>query len=123
MKTIEDLQNLFPTIAELFATEDHNIGESYVDENGISSDYEENTFTYEEDGWLIEISYLCTGEWDRVSGGYWNPADRDLLRGWGEVTEIYASHYDEESDEDTEFSAENLTDLKTQINEILKELA
>ncbi|MDE7180297.1 MAG: hypothetical protein K2N88_03790 [Muribaculaceae bacterium] len=112
MKTIDDLKALLPTLLELFSQENHEIGESYWDQDedgwGKCEDYEDNSFIYEEDGWSIEVNYRCCGEFCNDPGDYWTPPCYDLIRAWGEVTEITACHYDEETDEEIEFSDEDL---------------
>ncbi|MCM1142291.1 MAG: hypothetical protein NC453_27285, partial [Muribaculum sp.] len=77
MKTIDDLKALFPTLIELVANNDHEIGDSYIEQDedgwGRCNDYNDNYVSYEEDGWCIEISYRCCGEWDNDPGDYWTP--------------------------------------------------
>lgn len=116
MKTLLELNALIPTIIKLMNKEEPKIGDYQEGE------YEENSFTYEEDGWVIEIDYNCTGYWciERETWDY--PGCCEVTSGWGEVEEIRASHYDEETDEETEFSEEDLTDLYKAVNENLKEL-
>lgn len=127
MKTSEDLKALFPALIELVENNDHEIGNSYFEQDeygwGRCNDYEDNSVTYEEDGWSIEISYRCCGEWDDDMGDYWTPASCDLKRAWGEVTEISVCHYDEETDEETVFSDEDLKELNSEINSILARIA
>lgn len=127
MKTIEDLNSLIPTIVDLLKNNDHEIGESYYEQDedgwGRCDDGISNHITYEEDGWLIEISYECCGEWDNDPGDYWTPPSSDLRRAWGEVTEITASHYDEDTDEETEFSDDDLNVLWGALDEELKNIA
>lgn len=127
MKTLEDLKKLFPIIVEEIRDSDHEIGESYPDqdEDGwyTCHDYEDNYYSYEEDGWLIEVSYRCTGNWDNDPGDYWTPPSSDLRSAWGEVTEITATHYDEDTDEESEFSKDDLSELWNAIDEVLKDIA
>ncbi len=72
MKSLEDLKKLFPVIIQLVQNKDHLIGKSSIvcdkDGWGRCDDYIENYFTYEEDGWCIEISYRCSGECDSDPG-------------------------------------------------------
>ena len=127
MKTLEDLKKLIPIIVEKFSGADHEIGDSYPDqdEDGYYTchEYIDNYFSYEEDGWFIEISYKCCGEWDCDSGDYWTPPSCTLEKAWGEVTEITASHYDDDTDEETEFSKDDLSELWDAIDEVLKDIA
>lgn len=127
MKTLEDLKKLIPIIVEKFSSADHEIGDSYPDqdEDGYYTchEYIDNYFSYEEDGWHIEISYKCCGEWDSDSGDYWTPPSCTLEKAWGEVTEITASHYDDDTDEETEFSEDDLSELWEALDEVLKDIA
>lgn len=127
MKTIEDLKALIPTIVNLFKDNHHEIGESYYEQDedgwGRCEDCTTNYFIYDEDGWLIEVTYECCGEWYNDPGDYWNPPCYDLIRGWGEVTEITASHYDEETGDKTEFGVDDLDELWKLLDEELKDIA
>lgn len=127
MKTLEDLKKLFPIIVEEIRDRDHEVGESYADqdEDGwyTCNEYASNYYAYEKDGWLIEVSYKCAGDWDNDPGDYWTPPSSSLDRAWGEVTEITASHYDEDTDEESEFSEDDLSELWDAIDEALKDIA
>lgn len=127
MKTKSDLHALIPTLVELMQNNDHEIGESYFEQDedgwGRCCDYTDNYLCYEEDGWLIEISYRCCGEWNNDPGDYWTPPSCDLRKAWGEVTEINASHYDEDTDEESEFTDEDTADLWKALDEVLKDVA
>ena len=127
MKTIDDLKALLPTLLKLFSKEEHNIGESYwdEDEDGWSKrhDYASNCFIYEEDGWYIEVEYECCGEFDSDSGDYWNAPYCELRCAWGKVSEISASYYDEETGDGIEFSEDELEEFLAPFNELLKDIA
>ena len=127
MKSIEDLKKLIPTIVGQIIREDHNVGKCHYeqDEDGWNpcSEYEPNYFTFEKDGWLIEVTYECCGEWDIDHGDYWTPPCCDLIKAWGEVTEITASHYDENTDEESEFSDNDLNELWDALDNELKDIA
>lgn len=127
MKTISDLNSLIPTIADQLRNDDHNIGQSYFEQDedgwGRCCDSETNYLCYEEDGWLIEITYECCGEWDNDPGDYWTPPSCTLLKAWGEVTEITATHYDEDADEETEFSEDDLKELWIALDKALEKIA
>lgn len=127
MKTIDDLKKLFPTLIELVANNDHEIGQSCYEQDedgwGRCDDYEDNYVSYEEDGWSIEISYRCCGVWDSDPGDYWTPSSCDLRRAWGNVTEITAYHYDDDTEEESEFSGNDLKELYKAINKVLKNIA
>lgn len=127
MKTIDDLKALIPTLSELLAKSDHEIGVSYFerDEDGwcVCDDYADNYFCYEEDGWSVEVSYKCCGEWDNDSGDYWTPPSCGLRKAWGEVTEISAYHYDDNTDEETTFEDKDLNELWTALDKVLEDIA
>ena len=112
---------------ELIRNNDHEIGESYYEQDedgwGRCDDSTTNYLCYEEDGWLIEVTYECCGEWDNDPGDYWTPPSCDLRRAWGEVTEITATHYDEDIDEESEFSEEDVNKLWIALDEELKDIA
>lgn len=129
MKTKADLNALTSILVELLHNNDHEIGESYYDRDeegygcGRCDDYATNYLCYEEDGWLIEITYECCGVYSDDSGDYWTPSCYDLKRAWGNVTEILASHIDEETDEESEFSDDDLKELWSALDEELKDIA
>lgn len=126
MKSKSDLNALIPTLVEQFLKKGHEIGESYFehdeDDWGRCEDSTTNYFCYEEDGWFIEVTYECCGEWDNDPGDYWTPPSSDLIRAWGEVKEISASHYDEDTDEESEFSEEDLCELWEELNKSLEHI-
>lgn len=127
MKTKSDLNSLIPTIVELLCNNDHEIGESYIDQDedgwGRCDEPATNYLCYEEDGWLIEITYECCGEYYSDPGDYWTPSCYDLKRAWGEVIEITASHLDEETDEESEFSDEDVKELWNALDKELRNIA
>lgn len=127
MKSVSDLNALIPTLVDLLASQDHEIGESYYEQDedgwGRCDDSTTNYFCYEEDGWLIEVTYECCGEWDNDLGDYWTPPSCDLRKAWGEVTEIIASHYDEDTDEETEFSEDDVKELWSSLDKVLEDIA
>lgn len=126
MKSKSDLNALIPTLVEQFLKKGHEIGESYFehdeDDWGRCEDSTTNYFCYEEDGWFIEVTYECCGEWDNDPGDYWTPPSSNLRKAWGEVTEITASHYDEDTDEESEFSEEDLCELWEELNKSLEHI-
>lgn len=126
MKSKSDLNALIPTLVEQFLKKGHEIGESYFehdeDDWGRCDDSTTNYFCYEEDGWFIEVTYECCGEWDNDPGDYWTPPSSDLIRAWGEVKEISASHYDEDTDEESEFSEDDLCELWEELNKSLEHI-
>ena len=127
MKTIADLNALIPTLVELLHNNDHEIGESYYEQDedgwGRSDEPATNYLCYDDDGWLIEITYECCAESYNDPGDYWTPPSHDLKGAWGKVTEILASHTDEETDEESEFSNDDLKELRGALDEELKDIA
>lgn len=127
MKTIDDLNALIPSIIDELKRQNHEIGESYFeqDEDGWvkCENKASNYFSYEEDGWVIEVYYDCCGDWDCDPGDFWTPSSCEIRKAWGEVTEITAYHYDEDSDEESEFSDDDLAKLWSALDEELKDIA
>ena len=127
MKTIADLNALIPTLVELLHNNDHEIGESYYEQDedgwGRCDEPATNYLCYDDDGWLIEITYECCAETYNDPGVYWTPPSHDLKGAWGKVTEILASHTDEETDEESEFSDDDLKELWGALDEELKDIA
>lgn len=121
MKTIEDLRALYPTIIDEIVNDTHEFGETYYGPDGWE-DYEDNFYTYEEDGWLIEIVYRCTGIFVNDPGDYWTPPCHDLEEGWGNVAEMSVTHYDEETGDETVFEDDDLCELNTLIDKALSNL-
>ena len=118
MKTLNDLKALYPTLCDLLANNDHEVGECTSDD----CNYAFNSVFYEEDGWSIEIDYQCCGRWSNDPGDYWTPSSSTLVRAWGEVTEIIASHYDEESGEEIVFTNDDLEELYNELDKVLEKL-
>lgn len=127
MKTKADLDALIPALVNLMQNNDHEIGEAYYERDedgwGRCCDNVSNSISYDKDGWCIEISYDCCGEWDNDPGDYWTPPSCDLRKAWGEVTEINAYHYDEDTDDESEFSEDDTADLWKALDEVLKDIA
>ena len=127
MKTKADIDALIPTLVDLLTSQDHEIGASYYEQGedgwGVCHESATNYFCYEEDGWLIEVTYECCGEWDNDPGDYWTPPSSDLRKAWGEVTEILVSHYDDDTDEESEFEEDDLKDLWSAIDKELEDIA
>lgn len=126
MKTTADLDALIPVLTDMMLAEPQ-IGDScrYVDEDGITCqdvDPKTNYVCYEENGWCIEVYYECCGKWSYDPGDYWTPESHDLVSAWGHVTAIYASHTDEDTDEETEFSEEEIEGLRNALDEALKSM-
>lgn len=125
MKTIADLNALIPQLIDL-VLDDPEIGDSYYEQDedgwGCFNDYKTNYACYDEDGWYIEITYECCGEWSCDDGDYWTPTSCDLKRAWGSVSEITACHYDEDTDEETEFSDDDLKELWSALDKALEEI-
>lgn len=115
----ELLAQVTPTIIELFEKADHEVG--FSDSEG--DEYETNYFCYDQNGWDIELCYECCGKWHIERGDYWTPPSEDLVKVWGNIVELTATYYDEESEEVIEFDDEDLKDLRSEIMEIIESLA
>lgn len=126
MKTSADINALIPTLSKLLANMDHEIGVSHFerDEDGwcVCDEYAENYFCYEEDGWSIEVSYKCCGEWDYDPGDCMTPSSCGLRKAWGEVTEISAYHYDEITGEESTFEDKDLNELWNSLDKVLENI-
>lgn len=123
MKTVSDLNALIPQIIG-HVLDNPEIGSCYYGKS--EEDYEEtyatNNICYDENGWCIEVSYRCCGEWRSDRGDYLTPPSSELLRAWGEVIDITAYHYDESADEETEFCDDQLNQLWDAINNALESI-
>ena len=126
MKTIADLNALTSTLEDLLRNADHEIGATYYEQDedgwGKCEDWDYNYLLFEEDGWVIEIEYECNGVYADDPGDYDTPPCDDLLRARGRITDINASHYDEETEEETEFSDEDLKDLVKALDRVLEDI-
>lgn len=115
----ERLNAIIPTVADLIRKSDHKIGISEYDED----QYEDNHFIYDQDGWNIEIDYRCCGKWYNDLGDYWNPPCTDLIRAWGNVSNMSVSYYDENTDDEIDFSSDELKEFHSEINKVLRSIA
>lgn len=123
MKTIADLNALIPTICDQLRKAEHEIGNVCYDEYGRDDEYKDNIFTYEDqDGWTVEATYRCCGEYINEPGDYWTPPCCELVRAWGNVVELDAWHSGPVTGEVTEFSDEDLQELRKAMNEVLKSI-
>lgn len=118
MKTIQDLNALIPQLIDLVLEEPEIGGDGF----GCYSDPKANSVRYAEDGWDIEICYECTGDWDNDPGDYMTPPSSKLRDAWGEVTEIGAYHYDEATDEETEFSESDMKEVRMSLDKALQNI-
>lgn len=120
------LHQLAPVLTEAISSADHEIGECYMEEceDGcfFVQDYKTNTFTYEADGWSVEVTYRCCGEYDEDPGDRWTPGATVLKRAWGNVTGLSVSHFDEVTDEERIYADSELTELRDALDVMLSEL-
>lgn len=119
MKTLEDLNDLIPTLCRLVRDNRHNIGYIHPDcnEDGwyTNEESEQNYLTYDEDGWYIEIDYECAGDFDWDSKTFWEAH--------GEVTAIRPSWQDREAGEEVYFEEDEIGELWGALDEELKDIA
>ena len=101
-----DIIPLIPTIVELVNSNDHEIGDETEARNIVA---------YEEDGWSIDIVYDVTGHWYVSEGDYWTPPVVKLLKAYGQVRSITASHEDDYGHE-TVFTPAQLQPLREAID-------
>lgn len=127
MKTVNDLNALIPTLTELLSKNEHDFEnceyEKEEDGWGASESSTDNYFSYEKDGWLIEVEYKCFGMWESDPGDYLTPSSITLVKAWGMIDSIFASHYDEQTDEETEFTGDDLKVLEFALNKALERLS
>ena len=116
MKTIDELNALIPTIIDLMYEEDMEFGNNEEDECEL------NFFSYQEDGWLIEIDYSCSADFYTEPQTWDYPGYCEQIRQWGWVEEIRASHFDKETMEKTEFDDNDTIDLYNAVNKFLESL-
>ncbi len=123
MKTIDDLKALLPELKKM-VLKNPEIGSTFYGrcEDDYDEEWADNYVSYEEDGWCIEISFKCIGDWSGDSGDYWTPPSYDLRRAWGEVTELSAYHCDENTDEETEFSEDELSGIWNELDKVLESI-
>lgn len=110
MKTIADLNAIIPSLVDL-------INELFIES------YESGEAIYDVDGWDIHISFHIDCEWGYEPGDYWHPDDSYLISACGYVTEISASHCDDETGEETEFSEDELHVIWDALNKNLENIA
>lgn len=126
MKTIADLNSLTSTLEELLRNANHKIGATYDEQDedgwGKAEDWDYNYLLFKEGGWFIDIEYECNGVYAYEQGDYDTPPCDDLLRARGRITNINATHYDEDTDDATEFSDEDLKDLVKALDKVLEDI-
>lgn len=100
MKTIADLNALIPTLVKLLHAYEQNSGGTYADEdeNGCCTtrEWAENSREYLEDGWEIYFWYEL------------NERKHDAT---GRITDMSVCHYDEATEELTDFDGDDLNEL------------
>lgn len=113
------IETITPVILEAILNRNHKIG--YSDHDG--DEYEENHLYFDNDGWYAEITYRLCGKWMIETGDYWTPPSEEPVNVWGDVEEMTVTYHDCDTDDDIEFSEDELAGLRKSINEILKEIA
>jgi hypothetical protein len=119
MKTTAELNSLIPALIEILEKKNHNLGSSSYD----GEDFETNNFYYEKDGWFVEVVYECCGYSEFIGGSYYTPSTSELKAAWGRVTEITAYHYDDDTEEETLFSDNDLSEIWRAIDNKLGNIA
>lgn len=105
MKTVADLNALIPKLRELMLQHD--------DRYTIDSfEFECNCIEYEEDGWDILVEYQLTADWD------YNRHDAKCI--YGEVTSLFAYHYDETTNEEIEFTEDDVVEVWVALNKLIE---
>ena len=106
MKTLQDLENLIPTILPIFKKQaERNIC-------NLSSTEDESTETlyYDEDGWYIEIVYEVNAKWGYESATRDVPSSTWLNNINATIVEGTISHYDYDTDEQVDFNEGDIVD-------------
>lgn len=118
MKTLQDLENLIPTLLPIFKKQaERNIC-------NLSSFQDESTETlyYDEDGWYIEIFYDVDADWRYEGATRDCPSSTWLESFTAVITEGTISHYDRDTDEQVEFTEGAVVDaLYEKIEKLLNE--
>lgn len=127
MKTKHDLDALTDDIVADISRQPHDIGYSgyETDEDGNGGyveRYADNSYTYERDGWTVGVEYECCGTYSDFTGDRWTPSTQGLSDAWGRVTELWASHSDPTEDDERVFTDEELADMRTAIDNALRNL-
>lgn len=107
MKTISDLNALIPELID-YILEDARLE--------YSGEFSNNITAYEEDGWYIEICFRSRGSWIEDRGTYYSPSGYYLEDVDCEITKLTAYHYDEATDEETEFEDSELEGVINTLN-------
>lgn len=82
------------------------------------STYEDDSlfsFYYEDHGYIIEGSGIVGGNWYDAGDGYWTPRECYLTNGWGKVNVLTITHFDEETEEESEFSEEVIQNISERL--------
>lgn len=126
MKTASEINALIPVLVDLLVQSPKKIGKSswQLTEDGWQREDnpETNCLDYDHGGWEIEVTYECTGFYDIDDGDRDTPPSVEINRAWGEVTDIYASRYDEDTEETVEYSYDELRPLYAALDEVLREI-
>lgn len=129
MKTTSDLKAQLPALISYLKSQKHEIGVWYedtdMDEDGergcIISNPAVNEFVYEEDGWLVEGEYECIGKLESEPSTMWSPGYEEIGNPEGGFTWLSAYHYDEETNEATDFTDEDVNEIWDALNVALNE--
>ena len=113
------IENLTAIILDELKVMNHNVGNSDIEDG---DEYATNCQYFEKDGWHVELNYSLCGKWSFSNGDYWTPAYDDLVDVWGTVDEITVVYVDPVTEEETEFSEEELKEIHSIILETIKEI-
>lgn len=126
MTQTDEIRDLIPVLVDLLERAPKNIGKSCYEqtEDGWQRQDrpEGNYLDYDQDGWEIGITYECTGFFEINDGDRDTPPSVEINSAWGEVTDIFASRYDEETEETVEYGYDELRPLYAALDEVLKEI-
>ena len=109
--SLPSLDAIASVILDEISKKNHAIGFSDYDD----SEYDDNYYYHEKDGWRVELAYRLCGKWCIDTGDYWTPPSTDLTKVWGDIMELTVSYDNDETGENHEFDEEELKNLRTQI--------
>lgn len=126
METAKEIDALIPVLVDLLEKSPKKIGRStygQTEDGWQREDYPEtNSLDYCRDGWEVEVTYECTGFFEIDDGDRDTPPSVEINSAWGEVTDISASRYDEDTEETVEYSYDELRPLYAALDEVLREI-
>lgn len=116
MNTASDLKTLLPILVDLLEKQDHQCAEY---DNPGTNGY--NVLEYEENGWNVYIEYHCEAVIYDDPGTYWT-APCSWSEASGEIGNLYIAAYNQDTDEEVEFTDAETADIRKALNNVLREI-